>query len=824
MTYFSHSEFDKESGIKIGTKTIDIHTNGVIEKATNNFSRNLKFSFELDELYNILLNVCSFHDFGKFTIYFQDYLLGKKYDRELKKHARFGAILGYNFFVRKNQYAAWLCYYLIRHHHLDLSNPCYGNDNFFTDTTDDIKNNFLKKVDNVIPRINSIEKILDIESINDCLEFPDSDDILNFLEEEVLGQSNIQNYYLINYLFSLLIEADKLDASNTIPHTQNKIPINLVDNHIKKISNGKPDSKDLRNIVREKVLSNFDNKNILNERLFTLTAPTGVGKTLTSLDFALKLRAKLNNKPQIIYGLPFINIIEQAIRVYDDVIDSDQGKVLAHYQYADAIGQQDKYQNDNILNKNYEQKMKTLDCWQCDIVITTFVQLLQTLIGNRNRLLKRFNHFADSIIILDEVQTIKLGHQPLIGAALFYLTKFLNARIILMTATKPKIFELANHYLLKPDNEMAKPIELLQGYDEIFGVYHRTEIHTELLKIELKSEEKFLEQCFNKKWTKDKSCLIVCNLVKRSIDVFEKVKKEILDKKLANPVYYLSTNIAPCERLKVIKNVACELARNKNPILISTQSIEAGVDLDFDMGFRDLAPIDSIVQVAGRINRNDNKDKKYSSLFIVKFLNEKGKSDCQRVYDTITEQQSEKALKAVSNDYKNIIKEPQYLELVDSYYDLMTDVENPKISLSESFKFFDSMKKLKYNGDKKEFPVSAFKVIEDKCYAVSIFIELDDYSKEIANKFLKMLDKDETTFGREQFEPFKKDFHQRIIAVPKYLIKAELLISYTKRGDKDYYLTEDILRIPYEEIKNFYDLETGFIRDDMSNDGALTML
>lgn len=809
MIYYSHSELDKQKG-RLGTKTLPTHTNGVLDKVIAKFSKNIHFKLSIAELEKILSIVCKFHDLGKYTNYFQDYLLGKEYDAELKQHARFGAILAYNYFLSESPFQAWLSYYLIRHHHLNLSYPYYGNDKIFLDD-DVIKNNFQKKVENIKPIIQVIESDIDTNSLTDYLKFPIADEILDFVEEELIEKPDIQNYYLVNYLFSLLIEADKLDASNTTPYKRIEISTELVDKHIQIISDGKPDPKNIRNVVRQKVLRNFDDENILNERLFTLTAPTGVGKTLTSLDFALKLRAKLNNKPQIIYGLPFINIIEQAIKVYDDVIDNKQGKVLAHYQYADAIGQQDKYQNDDILNKNYEQKLKTLDCWQCDIVITTFVQLLQTLIGNRNKLLKRFNHFADSIIILDEVQTVKLGHQPLIGAALFYLTKFLNARIILMTATKPKIFELANHYLLKSDDETAKPIELLQGYDEIFGEYHRTAIHTELLEIELKAEEEFVKQCFNKKWTKDRSCLIVCNLVKRSIDVFEKVKKKILDKKLSNPVYYLSTNIAPCERLKVIKNVACDLAKNKNPILISTQSIEAGVDLDFNMGFRDLAPIDSIVQVAGRINRNDNKDKKYSSLFIVKFLNEKGKSDCQRVYDTITEQQSIKALKDVSNDYNDVIKEPQYLKLVDSYYNLMTDIKNPKESFSESFKFFDSMKKLKYEGkDKKEFPVCAFKVIEDKDYAVSVFVELDDYSKHLVDMFLKMLDKDDTTFGREEFEPFKKDFHQRIIAVPKHL---EKVVYLNGREDKNYKITDGILKIPFEELNDFYDTETGFKRD-----------
>jgi len=798
--------------------------NGVLKIALHSKSENAFADYK-----ELLINSIKLHDLGKYTDYFQDYLkTHQPHRKSWHFHSFVGAVTALNLYNNVDEKLAFIAYFIIKYHHSSL---------------DDIQNSYYtrhSKGENLPTRKDRItaqrkqllqylsqienENNIEIDEKNIANDIPN----LKCVVKDIIKENSIENYYLINYLFSLLIEADKLDASRTVPYNRKSISTELVNNHIQKLSNGKPDPKDSRNIVRQKVLNNFEDKNILNERLFTLTAPTGVGKTLTSLDFALKLRAKLEHKPQIIYGLPFINIIEQAIKVYDDVISSKEAKVLAHYQYADAVGQQSKYENDEEQhNKGYEQKLKTLDCWQCDVVITTFVQLLQTLIGNRNKLLKRFNHFADSIIILDEVQTIKLGHQPLIGAALFYLSKFLNARIILMTATKPKIFELANHYLLKPDNEVAEPKELLNGYEEIFGEYHRTAIHTELLQIQLESEDDFVEKCFDekcKKWDKDKSCLIVCNLVQRSIDVFEKIKKYVTDNEFPNPVYYLSTNIAPCERLYVIERVKLDLKSHKKPILISTQSIEAGVDLDFDMGFRDLAPIDSIIQVAGRINRNNNRDKNYSSLFIVKLVNKKGKSDCCRVYDEVTEQQSEKALKAISSNFTAVIKEPQYLDLVDSYYDLMTDVENPKVSLSESFKFFDSMKKLKYDGDKEEYPVSAFKVIDEKGYAVSVFVELDEYSKSLSNMFLKMLDKNDEDFGKEEFEKYKKDFHQRIIAVPKYLKKAEMLkMCAEDRGDKNYQLIEGILKIPREELTNFYDLKTGFRRDSDDLRAELSM-
>ena len=186
---------------------------------------------------------------------------------------------------------------------------------------------------------------------------------------------------------------------------------------------------------------------------------------MTALDFALKLKNKLKTKTgvesRIIYALPFINIIEQALNEYGTTL-SKEIKIIGHYQYADVFGKNEK-QNIDDIKQNYNQKLMSVDTWQGDIVITSFVQFFETLIGNRNKLLKKFNHFANAIVILDEVQSLRLNQMPLIGAALYFLSKFLNTRIILMTATKPKIFELAQQEILSDEGERVEPLELLQN-------------------------------------------------------------------------------------------------------------------------------------------------------------------------------------------------------------------------------------------------------------------------------------------------------------------------------------------------------------------------
>src|SRR5690606_1011918 len=212
---------------------------------------------------------------------------------------------------------------------------------------------------------------------------------------------------------------------------------------------------ELRNYVRQNVTRKAYDDDTLETKLFTLSAPTGIGKTLTALEFALKLRSRIKQvtgyRPQIIYALPFINIIEQAVQEYEKVIKD--GRILAHYQLADIFSLEDQNTPGEDIERNYHQQQMTWDTWQADIIITTFVQFFETLIGNRNRLIKNFNHFAGSINVLDEVQTLSIEKLPLIGAMLNYLAKYLDARIIIMTATQPKIFELMNRELTIPQTD-----------------------------------------------------------------------------------------------------------------------------------------------------------------------------------------------------------------------------------------------------------------------------------------------------------------------------------------------------------------------------------
>ncbi len=804
--FYSHSKQTPNG--RAGTKRLNVHIEGVSQKAIANFLPHINFSIPSNQLRELLIHVCKFHDLGKFTEYFQAYLLKKgKVDNELKKHSRIGAYVIFEKYKgNEDVIFSIFSYFLIISHHSDLIDISeYG----FKEQRNSVeyKESFEAQKRSILNIAEQIKNEIDCSELTELLTIPRFNNYRKEVMKIQKSEADVQNYFLINYLFSLLIEADKLDASDTPVYNKKQIATNCVDERLKESVN------QLRNDVRKTVMQNLELPDILQKKIFTLTAPTGVGKTLTALDFALKLREKIhqaeNFLPQIIYALPFINIIEQGLDEYQKTMRD--AEILAHYQYADVFEKVKNAEEEGEVN--YNHRLMQLDTWQSDVVITSFVQFFQTLIGNRNKILKKFNHLAGAIVILDEVQTLSLDKLPLIGASLYYLSKFLGTRILLMTATKPKIFELAYREILKDEknindldeqdkeffnNGEPKYLELLHNNKNIYESYKRTKIIPKI-STRLSDEQEFIEKLFSNEWSKrgNPSCLIIVNMVSRSIALFEVIENYLTQNGLQNPLYYLSTNIVPCHRLEVIKRIKEDLdPKNKKfPILISTQVVEAGVDLNFDMGFRDLAPVDSIVQVAGRINRQANPQKperEYLPLFVTDF------GDCEKIYGRITKDQSKKAL---AN--KEEILENDYLTLVDSYFSELT-AEN-KISFDYSRNIFQSMKTLKYDGG--DDAVSSFELIKEQKNARSIFIEVDEVATNAKEAFLAKInasDKQDANFKRQEFDKkYKKDFNQRIITVPFYFANDLGPIHET---------IENILIVSTDDLSTYYNLKTGFIR------------
>ena len=364
-------------------------------------------------------------------------------------------------------------------------------------------------------------------------------------------------------LYSNLIYSDKFEAIFSMPKQQTKyIPIDVLESDIQNLS---PNEK--RDAFRNFVLNNFDKE----RKLFTLTAPTGYGKTLTALNFALKF-----NKPRIIYALPFTSIIDQTYDIVAKIYkNSDILVSKAHHKT--TIGEE------NLTEEDRYSKIKFLmESFSGEINVTTLYQLIFALFGNKNKDNVKFNQLKNSVVIIDEAQAIPYNFRKDFILLCEIISQRLGTIFIFMSATMPVIKsenfkEISNlDYFSKQDRYVIKWLDI-GGEDELL--------------------EKICEAA------SDKNTLVVVNTIKKAQELFTKLRDKF-------SCFCLNGYMYDYHKRATIEAVRCAVNKSKvDPLaskilLISTQSIEAGVDLDFDIGFREVSPISSIIQTAGRVNRH----------------------------------------------------------------------------------------------------------------------------------------------------------------------------------------------------------------------------
>jgi len=427
-----------------------------------------------------------------------------------------------------------------------------------------------------------------------------------------------------------------------------------------------------------------------------------------------------------------------------------------------------------IEESEYEvdKSLLLLEGWNAEIIVTTFWQLFNTLFSNRNKQLRKFNKLANSIIILDEVQAVPHQYWPLIHDSLKLLAEKFNSYIVFMTATQPLIF----------DEAKGEIKEIAQRKDEYFRGLNRIELVPRIEKAMALDEFKaLLERDLNEK--SDKDFLIVLNTIGSAQEIYRFIQALPLED---TKTVFLSTNIIPKVRLERIDEIrkSSKDAPRRRKVIVSTQLIEAGVDIDADIVYRDFAPLDCINQVAGRCNRNSSKDEKGTiSIFILK---DERKEFYKYIYDPFL---ISKTLDILPK--KGSIKESEFLELNNRYFRAvkrgMGDADSKEIMECIAALAFKDLS-------------AKFKLIEDDYPRVDVFIELDERSEEIWSQF-RDLQKEKNHLERtKKYLKIKKDFSEYVISAPdKYahnLIMEDLGMGYISR----------------DELPNYYDDEIGFMR------------
>ena len=612
-------------------------------------------------------------------------------------------------------------------------------------------------------------------------------------------------YFTFLALFSALIDADKRDAGEApeIPRfniTEEAVKIYREMSFGDSMQKKAPQEKNNQAVLelREKVYQNVCTRAklvSLDKHLLTITAPTGSGKTLASIAASLVLRQRIKEErgylPRIIYSLPFTNIIDQTHEVFQQVFATslpdfhanESAYLLKHHYLADVAYQLNQHDSDEI---SIDKALLLIESWQSEVIVTTFVQLLSTLIGHRNKMLKKFNRMIGSIIILDEVQNIPVEYWSLVRETFIGAAKYLGAYVILMTATRPLLFHPGEVVELAGEDKEVK---------QFFSSVNRVQLDIE---IEPRSiQDVCLE--FTSKYNPDRSYLFVANTIKSSLEIYQNLKHLILSEGNTSEFYYLSTNIVPLERKHRIAEISRAIKEKRNPVVVSTQVVEAGVDLDFHEVWRDLGPVDAVIQVAGRCNRNFKMDRGFVK--VVHLVNEKGYSFAKRIYGTIHYQQARKLFEGWTS-----LGEPDFYNLIEQFFHAVEDAK----SKEEAREILDAMKELVFwktgEADKEESTVSSFALIKSLPNYVEVFVETDEASREIWNSYCrKVWSENDLSKRRFNFLSLKKDFYERIISVPN-----KLVLGFYDASKKIY-----PVYLPGELLEYYYDYETGFkvIRD-----------
>ena len=400
------------------------------------------------------------------------------------------------------------------------------------------------------------------------------------------------------FLFSTLVDADFLDTEAHFQGDENgkryrpsglelqpEKALKYLQNHIGHLAKeraAKSDPVVLK--ARAMLWAEMEKSATLPMGVHTLTAPTGSGKTLAMLGFALK-HAHAHGLSRIVMVIPYLNILDQTAKTYRDIFDPvfGEGYILEHHSLAGSSadeedGEEAKERARRLLSEN----------WDAPIVLTTNVQILESLFANRPSGCRKLHRLAKSVILFDEAQTLPPALATATLAALSKLSADYQSTVVFSTATQPA-FEHLHKTVQKYAKNGWQPAELASNHGDLFAMLKRVEIQWPDAPV---SWDTLYEELANQK-----QALCIVNLKKHALLLAERFQKA------GREVFHLSTSMCALHRQAVLETVRKRLANEEPCILIATQCIEAGVDVDFPVVYRAFGPLEAIAQAAGRCNR-----------------------------------------------------------------------------------------------------------------------------------------------------------------------------------------------------------------------------
>lgn len=613
-----------------------IEKNNVIKESLQNHLVNCQqyaeeYGAEL-ELSHVAGIAALVHDLGKYRPSFQEYLKNATKDpsqsmRGSVDHSTFGGMFIRSFLkelkVSNEQEISLNLLFEI------LENSIFAHHN--TNGLKDYLNAkeempFLKRITK-FDKDNDNKKELDQISKFFYKEVMSREDFLNYLNialkeftdfydkiknEEFEEQLKII-YFLAEFIYSCLLDADRTDTAcfefgmSPLKHDSQKIfkayYQNLM-NQINKMNSGETGKRTI-NEYRSRMSEDCDNFADRKNGIYTLSMPTGGGKTLSSLRYALK-HAALAKQKRIIYVLPFITIIEQNAAVLREKLNGNRNDSTNILEFHSNVS--------TDLKNNESEQINLLDLsednWDEPIIVTTMVQFLNAIYASGTKNRRRFHNLCNSVLIFDEVQKVPIKCMSMFNQVVNFLSNQGNCSVILCTATQPALSDLKNGLHIDENHEIVRNLpERVDQFRRVrFHDYTEKDGSADTLTAE-DAAHMILKQS-----ELSNSILGIFNTIDCVRNIYQKLQFLIKNDSDLR-IYYLSTQMCPSHRKEKIKQINDDLRAHKKVICLSTPLIEAGVDVSFECVFRSLCGLDSIVQAAGRCNRNS--EMKQGDVYIV---------------------------------------------------------------------------------------------------------------------------------------------------------------------------------------------------------------
>ena len=497
----------------------------------------------------------------------------------------------------------------------------------------------------------------DIELLSNEIKF-----ITNSKSKDSPHRFGLPSFYkglLARYNLSLLIDADRTDAASFEYNYKlsDPEPWDVILKQWESLRDNLESSLEKNDILspvdsfrREisEMCSAAANKEI---GIFRLSAPTGSGKTRSALRFAVN-HAIFNKSKRIFYIAPFNSILEQNADVIRNLLAIRDLLLEHHCNYTSK----EKKSSDIEELDRYSYLSQS---WDARIIATSAVQFLEALFSSDSSAIRHFHSLANSVIIFDEIQSLPIRCTELFNLAVNFLTSICKSSVVLCSATQPPIDNLKQ-------NCLKNVSDIISDFKKYYEAFKRTKfiditklggyIIDELVELILEKVED-IQDC--------NSVLIIVNTKSNAKTLFQELKKhnDNLPKELQfERLFHLSTNMCPKHRKDVLNEIKRFQSANKRFICVSTQLIEAGVDISFPVVFRGLAGLDSIIQAAGRCNRNAEREEGLVYIFNISQTEEKVAS----IEDIINGQT---VMRVLLNEYQdnpqsfdNDLSSPQALE------------------------------------------------------------------------------------------------------------------------------------------------------------------